>query len=104
MKNDLELHQRVILSVCRAMLGEVFQALRSVQVSEDEDCKKICIFFVCERALELNEIESVDSIEAEVLGDFYNEYAILSKVVISALPERPNLGWSVYWRRERIGE
>ena len=84
------LRSDVILSVSKALLGEVFPELVAVSCEVDGESKFQLTFFV-DSALPASRAEDISCIETEVLADFPSNFDISHKVVVSrqaSLPAR----------------
>ena|SRR5271166_2082228 len=79
----------VILSVNRALWGEVSSSLRSVQVDFGKD--EICLFCYFDREISAENIESMSLVVSEVAADFpsdkVREYCIRAYYPTSIKPE-----------------
>jgi len=89
----------VLLSVQRALLGEVFPALRGVSIELDDS--KICLVCIVDGMLSSEDAESLSCIESEVMADFPEEYEVsLETVRCDAPAEMPTCSVWAYRRRE----
>jgi hypothetical protein len=94
-----ELRTRILLSVQRALLGEVFPALRAVSVAFTETSLDLR-FYVDGPADELDR-ESISIVETEVLADFDLGFRVHATVIELRQPALvPNDGERVFMRRE----
>jgi hypothetical protein len=92
---------RVLLSLQRAMLGEVFAGLRALGVSWDS--KQVRIRAVVDGDVQPDDIESIGLIETEVIADLPDSISVVTETIRcdspSPLPDKDDWRW-VYWRRE----
>lgn len=88
-----------ILSMNRALLGEVFPALRSARIAWDDE--KICVFFYYDGEISEDDHESAECVATEVIAD-YPDYTIEVNILRwdypNSLPQ--NEGILVYKRKE----
>jgi hypothetical protein len=99
--NRSALRQSVLLFVQRAMLGEVFPALRALSVHWDT--KSIHISAFVDGEPQSTDIESISCIETEMMADFLDSFQIDTAIIRCDAPSQlPSVGsgvW-VYARRE----
>jgi hypothetical protein len=90
---------RVLLSMQRALLGEVFPSLRAVWVEWSE--REIRIRWIVDQEVSGADRESISSVEAEVQADFDADVFVGSETLERRAPE-PILerGTCVFARRE----
>lgn len=90
---------RVLLSLQRALVGEVFSALRMVSAEWTE--RTLTIFFYVDGELRDDDEGSVFSIAGEVAGDFEPDVAVNHHVVRCDMPTPIQDGRAcVFGRRE----
>lgn len=96
----IPLVQRIELSLVRAMLGEVFPALRAAGFVLCSD-KVVEIKFLVDGELDEEGAESIECILTEVIADFYDEVAIEKHVIRCDAPVPLPLGadWNLAYRR-----
>jgi hypothetical protein len=82
------LRSDVILSVTKALLGEVFPELVAVSCRVDGESKFQLTFFV-DSALPASREEDISCIETEVLADFPSNFDISHNVVVSRQASLP---------------
>lgn len=93
------LRARVLLSVQRALLGEIFPALRAVCVAYT-DAKLELIFYV-DRPIDDADRESISAVETEVRADFDPGHEVATRVIELAEPAAiPRGAECVYLRRD----
>lgn len=99
----VEMRIRVILSVQRALLGEVSPALRGVTVGWDE--KRIAILCYYDRRISEEDREAMSCVETEVMADFPADLQIDLDVIQCDAPQEMKLldVW-VYCRRESVSD
>jgi hypothetical protein len=66
----------IVLSVCRALLGEVFPKLRLVSCSSD--AQKICVDFYVDGPIDEVDADSVSCVETSLIADWHG----LKEVVV----------------------
>ncbi|MDV3434682.1 hypothetical protein R1H25_04360 [Stenotrophomonas sp. C2852] len=88
------LRSDVILSVSKALLGEVFPELVAVSCRVDGESKFQLTFFV-DSALSASTEEDISCIETEVLADFPSNFDISHKVIVSRHASLP--GPDAFW-------
>jgi|GEM_PF-1274021 len=76
------LRSDIILSVNRALLGEVFPELVAVSCEVESENKFELTFFV-DSSLSTSRVENVSCIETEVLADFPSNFEVSHKIVLS---------------------
>jgi hypothetical protein len=100
--NEIELRQRVLLSMQRALLGEVTPDLRGVTAGWDTT--RLDAIFVYDGVVTELVTEAVAVIETQVIADFFPELAVRFVAVRSPVPSDLNhfarRAW-VYRRREQ---
>lgn len=89
----------VLLSLQRAMLGEVFPTLRAITVAWSDVSVKFCAYV--DGPLSMEDAESLSCISAEVAADFWTGVDIDYEVVQLDLPNRiTDTRIRVFHRRE----
>jgi hypothetical protein len=98
--SESELHQPVLLSAQRALLGEVPPALRGVALGWDD--KRIYLRCYFDGPISEEDHESMERIATEMMADFFPERNVELQVVRQDAPARldPLEAWA-YRRRER---
>jgi hypothetical protein len=94
-----DIHPRILLSVQRALLGEVFPALRGVTVGWNERTIRI-LCYVYGPVSPIDE-ERLSGVESEVLADFSKDYEVRLDTIRCDEPANmtPLQAWA-YRRRE----
>lgn len=82
------LRSDIVLSVNRALLGEVFPELVAVSC-EVEDERKFELTFFVDSELPAFKVEDISCIETEVIADFPSNFEISHKVVNSRQASLP---------------
>lgn len=93
------LRQAVLLSLQRALVGNVFPALRGMTVSWESG--NIRILAYVDGDISEDNLESLRYVETEVIADFFPQHFVSLEVVRKDAPEivKPLQAW-VYLRRE----
>jgi hypothetical protein len=96
---NTDVRPRVLLSVQRALLGEVFPALRGVSVGCD-DCLIRIVCYVDGPTSPADQ-ERLTGVESEVMADFSEAYEVCLDIVRCDVPAEmaPLQAWA-YRRRE----
>lgn len=76
------LRSEIVLSVSRALLGEVFPELIAVAGRIDTDRKFELIFFV-DAVLSDSQAEDVACVETEVIADFPDDFEISHTILVA---------------------
>lgn len=91
----------VLLSLQRALLGEVFPSLRAVTVEWSDSVVKF--FAYVDGPLAEEDAESLSCVSAEVAADFWSGVAIEYEVIRADLPTRvEDARTRVFHRREGV--
>lgn len=88
---------KIILSINRALLGEVFPRLMAVACKLYEGKRFEIIFFVSD-VPEAEEIEAMSCVEAEVIADFDSDYDISHSVSVCSFNEINGFDFLVFLR------
>lgn len=88
------LRSDIILSVNRALLGEIFPELVAVSCKVESESKFELTFFV-DSVIPSSRVEDISCIETEILADFPENFIISYKIVISERTSPPALG--AFW-------
>jgi len=100
---DSELRQNVLLSLQRALLGEVFPALRTVSVEISNDGVKFYCYVDGPPTEE--DLESLECVETEVMADFAEDFDVSHEVLQVDVPNSAkDKRYAVFARRESIPE
>jgi hypothetical protein len=91
------IRQKIILSINRALLGEVFPRLMAVACKIYEEKKFELIFFVSE-PLDAEEVEAMSCVETEVIADFDADYDISHSISVSSFDEIDGFDFLVFLR------
>jgi hypothetical protein len=94
-----EMRPQVLLSVQRALLGEVFPSLRGVALGWDD--RRIGIVCYIDGPISTSDQDRLASVETEVQADFSEAYEIELEIVRCDAPAKmaPLQAWA-YLRRE----
>lgn len=92
------LRSDIVLSVTRALLGEVFRELVAVSCELVNEEHFELIFFV-DSVLSPSVIEDVSCIEAEVMADFPDDVEISHRIVVSDHPLLSPSGFLIFLRK-----
>jgi len=98
----VEMRNSVILSVQRALLGEVSPALRGVTVGWDE--KSITILCYYDRKISPEEREAMSCVETEVMADFPDQQMDLDIIQCDVPLEMKLLDAWIYRRCESMSD
>lgn len=98
---NVELRNKVLLSVMRALWGEVFSTLRAVVCFLSSE--SLTVVFYVDGAIHESDLESIESAVTEVISDFPAEMEISHDVRRIDYPWPLDLagGLLVYLRKER---
>lgn len=98
---NTELRTRILLSVMRALLGEVFSSLRAVICFARSEVSILIVFYV-DGAISEDDQESIEVAVTEVIADFPANVDISHEIRRVDAPERLDLqdGLTVYQRKE----
>lgn len=94
------LRPSIILSVNRALLGEVFPELVAVSCDVASEKKFELIFFV-DRVLPESTNEDISCIETEVIADFPSDFEISHRVVVSDHAELSSGDFWIFLRKPK---
>jgi hypothetical protein len=95
-----DLRSAIVLSVNRALLGEVFAELVAVAcVVADE--RRFELVFCVDCPLSDALADAVSCIETEVVADFPADYAISHRIVASGHAELPPGGFWIFLRKRK---
>ena len=96
----IDIRQRILLSLQRALLGEVFPALRGVTVGWDEGMIRIVCYI--DGPISPIDEERLSGVETEVLADFSEDYEVrLDTIRCDEPANMPFLQAWAYRRREQ---
>jgi hypothetical protein len=95
-----DIRPRVLLSVQRALLGEVFPALRGVAVGWDEHTIRIACYI--DGPVSPADQDGLSGVESEVMADFSEDYEVRLDALRCDEPTEmmPLQAWA-YRRREK---
>lgn len=101
MSKDSELLTSALLSVQRALWGEVSPLLRTVTVECSED--KIIVRAYFDKEITAEDYESIEFADGEVTADFVDTHVVDFQAIRYDAPQPLNdlPGYIVYRRRER---
>lgn len=94
-----ELRVRTMLSLQRALLGNVYPELRAICFRIEEDAIAVTYYF--EKNASPEAIESMSDVEGEVIAEFDPSIDIRFDImkVQGPIPRRSDVVW-VFWRHE----
>ncbi len=99
------MHAKVLLSIQRALLGEVTANLRAVACDWDE--KRIVLRFIIDGPADDTLRDDLQAVGSEVIADFVSPMQIEEQIVRVDLPEDLKAhglkAWA-YMRRERVSD
>jgi hypothetical protein len=99
-EKKIDIRPRILLSVQRALLGEVFPAVRGVTVGWDHSTIRIVCYI--DGPVEPMDQERLSCVESEVIADFSEDYEVRLDTVRCDEPANmtPLQAWA-YRRREK---
>jgi hypothetical protein len=98
MSRDIPRRTRILLSVQRALLGEVSANLRAVTAHDDE---LVLVVFYFDGPISEEDAETVSVIHTEIIADFFPEVEVEVKCVRLDAPTRiEDDGLRIYRRKE----
>src|SRR5579872_3552790 len=90
------------LSLQRALLCEIFPNFRMIAFEYNNEQKTLYIFFYIDKEISNAHKAAINSIAAEVNGDF-TEYEVIEKCIRSDFPEKlPLHTYTIYRRNEEV--
>ena len=102
-KRLINIEQQLLLSLQRALLGEVNYNLRSIGVDWDEKTESIFLFFYFDGELTSKNTSSANCVAGELSGDFQPTVQVIEKCIrVDAPKSLPNHKLIAYRRKEFV--
>lgn len=100
-KQYLSLQMQLLLSVQRALLNEVDNNLRSVQIDWDDESQIIYLFFYFDKKVTEKNSNSASCVAGEIAGDFLSTVNVIEKCIRVDCPnEIPSHALTAFKRKE----